>query len=206
MPKKQDRTKDFYEKVVDAYTKRNFSRSRVELLRQFVRRLPKKNRQVIEAGCGTGRDVLWLKAHGVKDIVGIDFSQEMIKKAKEVVEADFRVMDVRDLKFNDGEIGGVTCLVTLVDLPKKDVPKTLKEFYRVLCPGGVLLVTVKEGDREYLETTSKYGLDYMIYPRHVSLFLASDLRKIVEQAGFTIIESTTYTDDSNTWVAVIGKK
>jgi len=37
--------------------------------------------QVIELGCGTGKNTLWLLKKA-KQIIGLDFSQEMLKKAK----------------------------------------------------------------------------------------------------------------------------
>jgi len=205
-PSIQDRTKDFYNQAAQAYLSRNFHRIRTEILHKFLDLLPAKDK-VLDVGCSTGRDVMWLKANGVEEVCGVDFAEEMIRLAKEYARADFRLIDAtQGLPFDEAAFSGVICLGTLGNVSKDKAAKVIKEIYRVLRPKGVAVFTVKEGDREYLEVTNKYGPEYMNLPRRMSLFLESELTGLMTKSGFKVIESGTFSDDNYTWVVGYGRK
>ena len=67
---KKVNNKRFYDQVARAYTSRNFSRSRIELLEKLVKNLPIDNQRVLDVGCGPGRDLMWLMANGVGKVRG----------------------------------------------------------------------------------------------------------------------------------------
>ena len=201
-----DKTKEFYNKAASAYVVRNFHRIRVEVLEKFLEMLPGKDK-VLDVGCSTGRDMMWLKARGIKEVYGVDFAEEMIKIAKKYVEGKFKVSDVtKGLDYKDDWFDGVVCLGTLGNIPKDKAGDVVKEIYRVLKPGGVVVITVKEGDREYLEVTNKYGAEYMNLPRRMSLYYQADLKRLMRAAGFKVKESGTFSDDNYTWVVGYGVK
>jgi ubiquinone/menaquinone biosynthesis C-methylase UbiE len=105
---------------------------------------------VLDVGTGTGRLPYFLLQepdfHG--RVVGLDASARMLDQAH-IKLAPFRdrAMLVRqsaqDLPFADGAFAAVTCLETLEFLP--DDATALAEMVRVLRPGGVLLVTRRQG-------------------------------------------------------------
>ncbi len=57
---------------------------------------------VLELGCGTGKNTNWL-LEKAKRIIGLDFSQEMLNKAKEKISSDKVVFNKADLN-EDWEI------------------------------------------------------------------------------------------------------
>lgn len=104
-----------------------------------------KGRRVLDAGSGPGRDAHLLAARGLR-VVGIDLSRNLLKVAAEGKStARFLPMDIRQLQFRDRSFDGIWCSVVLTHLNQRDVLKALKEFRRVLRPGGVLLTIVKKG-------------------------------------------------------------
>ncbi len=203
----KDKTKEFYDKVADSYLSRNFHRIRIDLLTDFLKLLSNKG-VVLDVGCSTGRDVMWLKANGVNEVYGIDFAEHMINLAKEYMpKGHFQVGDViQGLDFESDFFDGVLCLGTLGNVPKPKSLKVVQEIYRVLKPSGIVVFTVKEGDKEYLEVTNKYGPRYMDLPRRMSLYFESDLNNLLNQAGFKVLKSDTFSDDNYTWVSSFGRK
>lgn len=54
--------------------------------------------EVLEIGCGTGKNTAWL-LHQSKHLIGADFSEDMLQKAKAKIQAahvEFRQLDVRE--------------------------------------------------------------------------------------------------------------
>ncbi len=202
-----DKTRQFYNKAAVAYLNRNFHRVKVEILTQFLNYLPRPER-VLDVGCSVGRDLMWLKAHGVEKVYGIDFAEEMIEIAKKYVTAKFSTTDItQGLGFSPATFNGVLCLGTLGNISKGRLTrKVIKETYQVLRLGGVLVITVKEGDREFLEVTNKYGIEYMNLPRRVSLYRQGELNDLLTQVGFQLLESRVYQDDNLRWVISYAKK
>ncbi len=207
MDKLVDRTRQFYNKAAQAYLNRNFHRVKVEILTQFLNYLPQQ-KKVLDIGCSVGRDLMWLKAHGVEDVYGIDFAEEMIEIAKKYVTAKFFTTDItKGLGFPSATFNGVLCLGTLGNVSKGRLArKVLKETYQILKPGGVLVITVKEGDREFLEVTNKYGVEYMNLPRRISLYRQDELNSLLSQVGFQLLKSKVYQDDNLRWVISYAKK
>ncbi len=91
-------------------------------------------------------------------IVGIDTNADRIATARERVKhrhVSFAVMDATALTFPDAAFDTVTAAYSLHHLP--DIGRALAEMYRVLRPGGLLLVleTFQDGQNE-TQLTSVY--------------------------------------------------
>ena len=58
--------------------------------------------KILDLGCGPGQFAEMLKAHGFKNYVGIDFSEEAIKQASErVPDYDFHCEDIYDYEVGE---------------------------------------------------------------------------------------------------------
>ncbi len=98
-------------------------------------------KRVLDAACGEGYGSAHL-ARSAQTVIGVDISQEAIDHAKNCYRADnleFRLADVCHLPFKDDEFDCVVSFETLEHL--EDQSGLLKEFRRVLEPGGFLLIS-----------------------------------------------------------------
>lgn len=109
---------------------------------QILRRMKKKlNRDmyVLELACGTGLLSVQL-ASGVKLLEATDFSEEMIRQAKEKPcpsRLHFSVQDATNLPYAAETFDAVVISNALHIMPEPD--KALSEIRRVLKPGGILI-------------------------------------------------------------------
>ena len=125
--------------------KLSIAKSQLEMEKQIGETLGlKTGAHVLDAGCGEGWVALHLaqifgyRIHGI-DLLNDPSIVESNKKKEKyaALDLEFTEMDYSDLKFPDNTFDGVYTIETLVHSP--DYSKTLKEFYRVLKPGGVLV-------------------------------------------------------------------
>ena len=131
---------DRYEEDVEAWDYRTPS-DVAELLREAQ---PDAAR-VLDAGCGTGRAGRALRAAGFTSIVGCDLSPNALAHA-EATGAYERVVEV-DLQqlptpFADHAFDALSCVGVLTYLP--DTEATLREFCRLVRPGGAIAFSQRE--------------------------------------------------------------
>jgi malonyl-CoA O-methyltransferase len=92
-------------------------------------------RRAIDVGCGTGR---WTERLGA---IGVDASPEMLGWAagKGGLRGRLAVADATALPIADGAADLVLCALTLGHV--RDQGAAMREFARILAPGGTLLLT-----------------------------------------------------------------
>lgn len=96
-----------------------------------------KKLKILDVGCGAGRNLEELKNLG--ETFGIDSSKEAILFCKKRGLKSIILSKAEATKFQSSEFD----IVMLLDvLEHTDDEKTLKEVYRILKPGGILLLTV----------------------------------------------------------------
>jgi ubiquinone/menaquinone biosynthesis C-methylase UbiE len=92
---------------------------------------------VLDVGCGEGYLSRKLVQRGAF-VIAIDISDKLIdiaRKKSSLLNIDYRVEDSAEMKTVPSEsIDRITCNYVLMDTPRLD--DTVKEFYRVLKPGG----------------------------------------------------------------------
>ncbi|CAD2077756.1 demethylmenaquinone methyltransferase [Jeotgalicoccus meleagridis] len=102
----------------------------------------KDGHKVLDLCCGTGDWTLQLADNLKADITGLDFSENMLAVAREKTENFGNINlvqgDATDLPYEDNTFDIVTIGFGLRNLP--DYQKGIREFYRVLKPGGQLVV------------------------------------------------------------------
>ena len=148
--------------------------------------------RVLDVGCGPGRVAGLLHDRGL-DVIGIDLSPRMIEIARREHQGpDFRVGSMTDLDLPDGELGGVISWWSIIHLPRDVVPQAIAEFYRVLAPGGVLLLGYHVGE-ESTHKTSGYGGHPMNI--HVHRWTPPALTELAVTAGFTPYVDFVLPDD-----------
>lgn len=111
-----------------------------ELANYFRKWLP-EHQPILEAGCGSGRWVAWFIKNGWT-AAGLDWSEACCVRARRAIpEALFEVGDMRDMPFEDSEFGAIVSLGAVEHSPEGPM-RSLKEYYRVLRPDGIAIITV----------------------------------------------------------------
>lgn len=96
----------------------------------------KKGDKVLDVGCGSGRDSIFLAEQGF-EVWGIDFSEEAIRKAELKCNKDnlhFSVQDACLLNFENDFFDAIYSGWTLEAVP---LEKSVSEIYRVLRKYGI---------------------------------------------------------------------
>lgn len=138
---------------------------------------------ICDAGCGPsghiGRYVFDKGFH----VMGVDVAERCIHLAQEYnPEMRFAICDIGAIPFKDETFDGIIAYYSIIDTPKNYVGSIFQEFYRVLKPGGRLLVAVKAGTTEgYL--TELLGIETEIY---FTLFSQDEIRKFFQDGMFRI--------------------
>ena len=148
--------------------------------------LIKPGDSVLDVGCGTGEVTLRAKTRA-KDgkVYGIDPAPEMIavarsKAARKSLEIDFRVGVIEALPFPDASIDVVTSSLMMHHLPDDLKVRGLTEIYRVLRPGGRLLIA------DFMRPTGSFlNHLFIVFTRHHGLQSGvEDLHGLLKDAGF----------------------
>lgn len=142
------------------------------------------DRRILDAGCGTGGNLSWLKPFAGKgEVIGIDLVTDAIHFCTKQGLENLAQASVTHLPFLDSSFDLVTSFDVLVQLPGQDADTTaIREVYRVLRPGGHVFVRVAAYDwmrsshDEALATKHRYSLH--------------ELKQKLEQAGFRVRRST----------------
>jgi ubiquinone/menaquinone biosynthesis C-methylase UbiE len=166
---------------------------------------------VLDLGCGNGR-LYQMFAKKQVQYTGVDQSQELLKIAHEKFPtAKFVVGEMSKLDFAGETFDSIYCIAALNHIPGREFQlQCVKEMYRVLKPGGKLLMTnwnlfsqtAQAKAREHgwvIEPDSDdLGIDIMVPwkdssgkilgERYYHGFTAEELQELCMTAGFTCVD------------------
>jgi ubiquinone/menaquinone biosynthesis C-methylase UbiE len=134
---------------------------------------------VLELGCGTGKNTEWLITKA-KFVIGLDFSEEMLNKAKDKIKSDkvrFQRANLTkkwELENNFADL--ITCSLTLEHIKNSDF--IFNQAYQKLKAGGKFFICELHPARQYLGSKAKYetetGIEELeVYTHHISDYLSS---------------------------------
>lgn len=99
----------------------------------------KKFARILDIGCGTGRNMLMLKQYG--RVVGVDINQLALRYCRQRGLTNLKQATAESLPFTARNFDLVTIFDVLYHQGIKSDIKVIKEAFRVLKPGGYVLVT-----------------------------------------------------------------
>ena len=104
--------------------------------------------KILDAGCGTGLVGEILNKNSFKNLIGVDFSQEMlnIAKQKNVYQSLDLVDLTKKLDYEDNLFDAVICAGTFTC--GHVGPETLREMIRITTQGGFICFTVRKQEWE----------------------------------------------------------
>ena len=183
-----DEVRRGYDAVADEYARRisgeldqkPFDRA---LLDRYAVRLAGRG-PVWDLGCGPGHVARYLHERGVS-VAGMDLSSELLRWAERLNPGlPFHQGDFRRLPADHDAWAGIVAFYSIIHLPPGEVLPTLKEWHRVLRPGGVLFVAVHLGS-ELRHVEDWWGRRVNIDFR---FFQTDELETALEAAGYAVEE------------------
>lgn len=140
---------------------------------------------VLDAGCGPGYECAYLYTQGYR-VTGIDISGEMLKQARRRAPgASFFANNVLSLTFADHSFDAFIARAVLLHIPKRSVLRALRELARVLIPGGVGYIAIKQGSGEKI-IEDVYGTDS--FARFFSFFEKEEFVSFCADAGLRVLK------------------
>jgi SAM-dependent methyltransferase len=151
-----------------------------ELLEEFAAAV---DDPVVEIGCGPGQVGGYVRDRG-RRISGVDLSRAMAGLAGRRLDGAV-VGDMRALPVASESAGGLLAFYSVIHLPRRDLTVALREFRRVLRPGGQLLFSAHEGEGE-VELDEFIGRPV---PMIVTRFALGELAAACESAGLRVLHT-----------------
>lgn len=181
-------TESSYDAVAEEYVRRISDELKdkpldCELLNRFATQTRGVGR-VADIGCGPGHIARYLHERGVR-ICGIDLSTRMVECAKTLnPDIEFCQGNMHRLDVHDGAFAGIVAFYSIIHIASDQVVETMREFKRVLRPGGILLLSFHIGD-EVVHLDEWWGHDVSI---DFTFFKCSEMVAYLEAAGLKVDE------------------
>ena len=183
-----------YDRVADQFLERHRDRAMLlPWMRSFTALLPSDG-MVLDLGAGPCQDSAQLRSLGLR-VMSLDRSSRMLTVALPQFPGPRVQADMRNLPIRDGALVGVWANASLLHLDRPEVVPALAGIVRVLVPGGVLFMSVKDGAGDRCDT-STYGTDV---PRWFTYWSADGIDAALAQTGFEIVESFTGAGPKEAW-------
>ncbi|MBQ1483170.1 MAG: class I SAM-dependent methyltransferase [Erysipelotrichaceae bacterium] len=208
------RQKDYWDGVAE--TKQFTTPFQKDVFCAYVERGSK----IADIGCGYGRTLKELHELGYEDLLGFDFSKEMIKRGKaQFPYLDLRVMEEGKIPLEDESVDALILFAVLTCIARdKDQSALIGEAERVLKPGGILYINdflLNEDERniaryekfkDVFESYGTFELPEGAVVRHHSEDHIFELLKPFEKKEYERLTFTTMNGNLSNGFYYIGEK
>jgi ubiquinone/menaquinone biosynthesis C-methylase UbiE len=154
--------------------------------------------RILDLGCGTGRTLHQLaRAHPRARLYGADMSPAYIKRArKRLIELDDVTLAAENgeaLPWADGTFDVVTSTYMFHELPRNARRNVLREMFRVVRPGGLVVLEdsaqVSESP-ELADVLRNFPVEF--HEPFYADYLEDDLAGILAEVGFTEVRTESH--------------
>ena len=153
-----------------------------------------KPERILDCGATVGHNTVpWKQTYPQAEVHGIDVSAPLMRYAAARAasfgaEVQFAQMNATDLKYPDDHFDVVFSSMFLHELPLKDIRGYMREAFRVLKPGGLLL-TMELPPNSNLGAYEQFYLDWDCYYNNEPFYKAfrdQSYPKLCADAGFDV--------------------
>ncbi len=188
---------DYYQHNYKAYHEKTFHIDPSSFLEPLARRLPPEA-FILDVGCGSGRDLLWMKKRGF-EVIGFERSPGLAELAREnagceVIEADFEIYDISAIM-----VDAVMIVGALVHIPHDRFRVVFRNITSALTENGSVLLTLKEGEESRVDSDGR-----IFY-----LWQDAKARELFESIGFKVCDfskSVSKTGSGEVWMSYVLEK
>jgi 2-polyprenyl-3-methyl-5-hydroxy-6-metoxy-1,4-benzoquinol methylase len=193
----------YYDENATLAARESLEKLDTEGLQAFVNSLPPHAR-VLDAGCGAGYAMQWLRDQGGCEVEGVDASEKLIGLARtRGLTASCR--DLRLLSVPRESFDGIWCSRTLPHLTIDECQRALASFFQALKPRtGMLFASFIEGTGERSEPFTHDGAPM----RTFHFFTENAFLSLLRQSGFSLVARGERKDPASgeRWIAVVARR
>jgi len=168
-----------YERIFSLQDRHWWYKSRERFLDVLLRKLPKSG-LVLDAGCGPGSMLHYFGNYG--EVVGVDSYSLALAMARSHFSGPLVLGECGSLPFADNSFTMVAACEVLYHRNIVDVAATVREFARVLRPGGALLLV----DSAYASCYAAHD----VTAHGARRFTREELFAVMHSAGLEVVHST----------------
>jgi ubiquinone/menaquinone biosynthesis C-methylase UbiE len=153
---------------------------------------------VLEIGCGTGKNTAWLLTKA-KNVVGADFSDEMLAQAKAKINAEnvrFIQTDIREpWEFDNQTFDLITCSLALEHIENIDF--VFNQAAAKLKNGGKFYIGELHPFKQYNGTKARFETDGGTFELECFTHHVSDYFDAAKRNGFDCVNINEWFDDGD---------
>ena len=172
--------------------------ARVSDIEETLAILNKPEPNILEIGCGNGRDAEEILKH-TNNYLGIDVSEKLIDLAKKKVsKGRFEIADIETYPIPNN-LDVIFAFASLIHVPKESLQKILNLAFKSLNSGGVFFMSMKHADG-YVESTKEDEFGTRTY----YLYSIEDIKEIAK--SFIILKNKIHDLRGQKWFEIILQK
>lgn len=167
---------------------RYFRQKRLEKIRRYA-----TQGTLLDIGCGGGQFLVFLRENGWQ-VAGIEVNEEMATYGRESLNLNIKTGDLQEAGFSENTFDVITLFHVLEHI--QDPIVTLRECYRILKPGGLLVIAVPNFNSWQSRWTRKHWF-HLDVPHHLHHFSAKTLQNFLEENSFRVGEVEHFSLEQN---------
>lgn len=163
--------------------------------------------RILDVACGTGRTLKMIRAaFPLASLFGVDLSPAYLRKANELLSPlgelpQLIQTNAEELPYLDNYFQGITNVFLFHELPPEVRQRVINESYRVLQPGGVMVIadSIQLDDHpEFKDMLNNFPITF--HEPYYQSYIRDNLTERLTLAGFERIETQTHFA-SKYWIA-----
>lgn len=197
MDKKSQTVATYDATAHDMAQKFRASGARVMDIEKALELIKKPNPNVVEIGCGDGRDAKEIVKR-TTNYLGVDISESMVALAREYVpEGKFEVVDVEQYQFpHNTDL--IISFASLLHSDKQHLAQILSRAHGALRDGGIFYISLKYGTYREEEKSDRFGIRTFYY------YLPEDIEELGK--NYSVIWQDIQELRGQTWFTIVLRK